>query len=558
MGWRDRLRKTRLFNPTSVAAVIAATLVLGFSWFSLTNRRIDIEGRLAVARQARQTAETLLQSHRDDDAEQACRQALKALDELTEHASRDVRYRRERALVLDTLGLILVERQLPAEAIPFYNDAINVRAKLVSDLPSVAIDRAPLALGLSQLGQLYWDTGSWDEAERTLLRGVRLCESDFARTDADSRLARERIQFLDRLGRLYADTRRPSDSMVYFKKAVAAQKSSTGASASAAGDRERLVTLLIRLAAADRQQYAAEQTLAEALDVADRLRVDFPSNDHYNGLVAMVLDQLVELKKSDPPRRSEVRDLLGRVVAIRENLVVDLPHSPEELTNLAATYDSLAGLCRDWKSLDEAEAVYRKELACRARLAIEHPAVANYRFGHGRLLHNLADLLRDRSRPEEALVLERQAVELLRSLYHENLKDPDRRRAFSYTCWALCELLLETKDARGAASAVSEYLAVEPSGYEEALESARFLCRALVLARDDQSIPAAERAGLARSYAERAMNALQIAFRNGYRDGADLKNALTYEPLRGRSDFQLLLHELDSRNEFPTKLPGKL
>jgi hypothetical protein len=272
----------------------------------------------------------------------------------------------------------------------------------------------------------------------------------------------------------------------------------------------------------------------------------------------MVMDQLVELKKSDPPRRSEVRDLLGRVVAIRENLVVESPHSPEELTNLAATYDSLAGLCRDWKSLDEAEAVYRKELVCRARLAIEHPAVANYRFGHGRLLHNLADLLRERSRPEEALVLERQAVELLRSIYHENLKDPGRRRAFSYTCWALCELLLETKDARGAASAVSEYLAVEPSGYEEALESARFLCRALVLARDDKSIPAAERAGLARSYAERAMNALQIAFRNGYRDGADLKNALTYEPLRGRSDFQLLLHELDSRNEYTTKPPGKL
>jgi tetratricopeptide (TPR) repeat protein len=548
----------RLFKPGSVAVAIAAALVVGLSWFSLANRPVDIEPRLAVARQARQTAESLLQSRHLDDAEQTCRRALAAMDELAVHGSRDVRYRRERALVLDTLGLILVERQLPAEAIPFYNDAINVRAKLVSDLPSVAIDRAPLALGLGQIGQLYWNAGRWDEAEIALLRGVRLCESAFARTDADSRLARERIEFLDGLGRLYADTGRPSESMVYFKKAVAAQKSSTGISASAAGDRERLVTLLIRLATADRQQYAAEQTLAEALDVAARLRVDFPSNDHYNGLVAMVLDQFVELKRSDPPRRSEVRDLLGRVAAIRENLVVESPHSPEELTNLAATYDSLAGLCRDWKSLDEAEAVYRKELACRARLAIEHPAVANYRFGHGRLLHNLADLLRERSRPEEALVLERQAVELLRSLYHENLKDPGRRRAFSYACWALCELLLETKDPRGAASAVSEYLAVEPSGYEEALESARFLCRALVLARDDKSIPAAERAGLARSYAERAMNALQIAFRNGYRDGADLKNALTYEPLRGRSDFQFLLHELDSRNEFPTKLPGKM
>jgi hypothetical protein len=44
-----------------------------------------------------------------------------------------------------------------------------------------------------------------------------------------------------------------------------------------------------------------------------------------------------------------------------------LPHSPEELTNLAATYDSLAGLCRDSKSFVEAEAVYRKEPASHAR-----------------------------------------------------------------------------------------------------------------------------------------------------------------------------------------------
>ena len=171
---------------------IAAALVVGLSWFFLANRPVDLAPRLAVARQARQTAESLLDSHHLDDAELACRRALAALDELAVRGSRDVRYRRERAAVLDSLGLILVERQLPAEAIPFYNDAINVRAKLVSDLPSVAIDRAPLALGLSQLGQLYWDTGSWDEAERTLLRGVRLCESDFVRTDADSPATSER------------------------------------------------------------------------------------------------------------------------------------------------------------------------------------------------------------------------------------------------------------------------------------------------------------------------------------------------------------------------------
>ena len=537
MAWRDRIPTIRHFKPSSVAVAIAAALVVGLSLFSLTNRPMDIEPRLAVVRHAREAADSLLQSHHLDDAEQTCRRTLAVLNELAVQGSRDVRYRRERASVLDSLGLILVDRQLPAEAVPFYNEAINLRAKLVGDLPTVVIDRAPLALDLSRLGQLYWDTGRWHEAEVTLLRGVRLCESAFAGTDADSRLARERIGFLERLGRLYADASRRSESAEYFKKAVAAQKSSTDKSATAADDRERLVTLLIRLATADRRQYAAEEALAEALDVADRLRVDFPSNEHYSGLVATVLEQLAELHKSDPMRRSLVRDLLGRVVAIRENLVADLPHSPAELTNLAATYDSLANLCRDWKSFDEAEAVYREELACCVRLVNEYPAVPTYRFGRGRALHNLADLLRERSRFAEALVLERQAIEQLGPLYHENLKDPDRRRAFSYTCRALCELLLETKDVRGAASAVSEYLAVESRGYEEALESARFLCRALALARLDQSMSAAEREAFTRSCADRAINALQTACKYGFRDADDLKTASTYEPIRAQTIF---------------------
>ena len=53
---------------------IAAALVVGLSLFSLTSRPMDIEPRLAVARHAREAADTLLQSHRLDDAEQACRQ----------------------------------------------------------------------------------------------------------------------------------------------------------------------------------------------------------------------------------------------------------------------------------------------------------------------------------------------------------------------------------------------------------------------------------------------------------------------------------------------------
>ena len=80
------------------------------------------------------------------------------------------------------------------------------------------------------------------------------------------------------------------------------------------------------------------------------------------------------------------------------------------VSKLATMYDSLANLLRAQKAFDAAEALYRKGLSYQSRLAAEHPQVLSYRYGHGQVLHNLADLLRERGRPGEGLPLEQQAV----------------------------------------------------------------------------------------------------------------------------------------------------
>src|SRR5207247_790694 len=129
-----------------------------------------------------------------------------------------------------------------------------------------------------------------------------------------------------------------------------------------------------------------------------------------------------------------------------------------------------------------------------SRLAAEYPQVIVYRFGHGQVLHNLADLLRERGRPGEALPLERAAVRQLRSVYQTNVRNPDFRMAVSYASWTLCAILLDRKDHRAAATAVAEYLRIEPNGYEESDEAAGFLCRCAQLGQEDPAIPAQERA----------------------------------------------------------------
>src|SRR5204863_7791143 len=132
----------------------------------------------------------------------------------------------------------------------------------------------------------------------------------------------------------------------------------------------------------------------------------------------------------------------------------------------------------------------------------EHPQVIAYRFGHGQALHNLADLLLERKRSDEALPLEQEAVRQLQGVYRTNVRNSDFRTAMSYAHWTLCAIHLARRDHRAATAAVAEYLQVEPNGYEEAHEAAGFLGRCARLGREEPAVPVKEREALARSYAD--------------------------------------------------------
>ncbi len=141
--------------------------------------------------------------------------------------------------------------------------------------------------------------------------------------------------------------------------------------------------------------------------------------------------------------------------------------------------------------------------------------------------------MRERGRVEEAITLEREAVERLVGVYRTNVLEPEYRTAASYAYWGLCMLELDRKDHRAAATAIALYQAIEPRGFEEAHEAARFLCRCIVLCREDRAIAAAERRALERSYADQAETALRRAVRFGFLDEQELRTSHTFDPLRG-------------------------
>jgi serine/threonine-protein kinase len=540
-----RVSEVRLSDVPQMESLRGELLedALQFQLGFLSERSEDPMVLFDVARAERLAAKLQVQLNRPDEAETICRQGLQILDKLIASTPGDREIRRERAEALDTLGLALASLDRNDEAEPAYRQATAIWGLLIMEVPSSVEDRWRMAQCLNHLGDLLRRAGRWDEAEHFFLRDRQLCTA----SPADPRIRQELVASLNHLALVLLDRGDRAQALDTYAEAVKVQKALIAASPASSSARELLVSLLTNQAnafMANRQMAAAEASLVEADALVEKLSRDFPAIGRYQDQTATTLHNLANAVRMDPARINQALEIRKRALALQEALVASSPSVPEYLSNLGTICDGLASTLRTQHRLDEAEAPYRKALAAQARLAREHPDVVNYQFGHGQALHNLADLLREQNRPADALPLEQQAISVLESLYRSNLRNPDYRLAISYAYWGLCTIDLDRKDHRSAAEAVAAYQKIEPNGFEEAYESAGFLCRCVQLCRDDATLAAPQRESLARSYADRAMSALQAAVREGYRDVNQLESAPTFEPLRAREDFQRLVRDL--------------
>ena len=80
-----------------------------------------------------------------------------------------------------------------------------------------------------------------------------------------------------------------------------------------------------------------------------------------------------------------------------------LPAAAGYRAGLATICCGLAGLNRDSGSLEQALALYREEASHWSLLARDRPEPIRFQLRHGEVLHNLADLLRQLGRSQEAL-----------------------------------------------------------------------------------------------------------------------------------------------------------
>jgi tetratricopeptide (TPR) repeat protein len=539
----DWVRRHKITTVALVFVVAVAAVVLVTVWPVFGNG--DDERLRANAVAAHRLAESSLEANQLAEADRFARAAIEGLGKLATSSS-DPKLRLEQAIALETLAAIETTMDQPDQAELAFREAISHYERLLFDDPYAVLIRERLAKCLVRFAPLLSESGRWDDAERILTHGLNVCLTRLTTAAPDPRLSHELVLIRNQLGRLFHRAYRLPEALENFAEAVALQNTLVSASSQTGEDRALLISIMMNQAgglSAAKQPEPAERLLKKSAEAAETLCADFPKNDRFGDLTATVLEIEAAQIANNPERAPEARRLLERALAIRESLVAVAPE-PDFLDKLAETCHGLADSFLHSSAFKRAEEFQRKEVQLRLRLDEDHPGIPAYRFGRGEALHNLAELLRRRGRAAEAMPLEREAAPLLLEVYRENVLDEAHRRAASNAYWTLCTLELDRRDHKAAAQAVSVYRSIEPSGFEEAHEAAGFLCRCVLLCRDDHELPAAEQARLAQAYADRAMGALQTAVRDGFRDLNELTTSQLYEPLRGRADFSRMVDQV--------------
>ncbi len=541
-----RLLNFDVIRRHKVATVLLAITAAAIFGFWLNRRPGDSQQRFARAVAARQSAEALLAANQIAESERNCRRATEILNELAA-ASSDRRIRFEQAAALETLAQVQTAALHPDEADALYRAAIDIWAWLLADDQTAALVRFRLARCLSLRAPLLIDRGLWEEAEKNLERGSIACRTRIGIGPSDNRVDRQLNIIRNQLGLTYLHTGNFEQACANYDDAVKLQKSLVESPEATEEDTELLITLLINQARAHAAAMhdLAPGEFAKARELAERLGTAPGSTPRCRDLVASLLESEAAKLARDPQTAAQSRTLLERAESIRLALIAGTPVEPEYLDRLGQTCGLLAEAFQTAHSDEKAEEYLRKQLLYQARLSNEHPGVMAYRSGRGRALHNLAEFLRQRGKGPEALTIEHEAAPLLEEVYRENVLDADHRRALSYAYWSLCTLELDRGAHAAAAQAVAAYLSIEPNGYEEAHAATGFLCRCIALCRDDQSLTAAEKERVARSYTDLAITALETAVREGFRDLNELKTSRIYEPLRCRSEFARMIHDVE-------------
>jgi len=288
------------------------------------------------------------------------------------------------------------------------------------------------------------------------------------------------------------------------------------------------------------QAQTAEADFRKAIGLLDELAARFPAIAGYRNRAAVERNNLACLMVL-AGRLDEAEKLLRPIVQWWEGLAAAEPSMPNYRSKAALTLESVSEVLEKTGRKPEAERALRRCADLRLQLTKDFPAQPHQFIQLGNMLARLADLAADRGDLAAARRLEEQSVAGTRAGLALAPRYTDFLEAASTNHIALIETLIRLHEHEDAAKAVSELLSFSPDSGPQCFRAGSLVARCVPLAAADARLTDARRKELAKTYADRAVELLREAKQQGHQDIEVLKSDHSFDSIRSRADFQVLL-----------------
>jgi tetratricopeptide (TPR) repeat protein len=443
-------------------------------------------------------------------------------------------FQEERGMAYLDLGDVTGKLGTRVDALAAYQEALRIFTDLVRDYREVPRYRAALARSHRSLGQMYRGIGRRAEAIQAYQEALALQKVLVAEDQSRSEYQYDLAVTYGNLAVVYQETRRRAEAEKVYQDVVT------------------LVRNLIR----DHRMVPEYQVVL--------------ANSYTNlGLIYM-----------DTGRSGEAEQVLQEALSLRREVVKALP-KPDCRRQLAITCNTLAELYQTTGRLQEAGQAYQEGLGPLEILVKDHPFVRDYAADLGAYQVNLGNLDRDLGMLPSSLDWYGKAIQTLEGVLR-NEASHSRARQFLAQAYRkqfqILNRLSRYDDALAVSDRAIHRFPENHLGNLWRLERAKTLAKlrrhteATVEASELRSkfpsmdagvlIRFAELYSLASSaarddddpvqdeqYAVQAVELLQQAVAQGYKDVAKLKTHGDFDAIRSRPDFQKLLVELEQSQQ---------
>jgi serine/threonine protein kinase len=288
----------------------------------------------------------------------------------------------------------------------------------------------------------------------------------------------------------------------------------------------------------------AESSLRQTIELKEQLVSRRPQVAEYRDSLAI---SHVNLAAGffDTGRLEAAESSYRRAIALEEEVIRQRPGEPEFQAVLSTTYMNLGDVCRMLGRQEEAESNLRRALAIKETLAREHPEVIEYAFLLATCHHALGELQSERRAFDRFFESNSRATELCRRVLAREPRHAWAREQLQSERLARAIVLARTGKSERALEAAEEIAASEEVSANNLFNLACVYAQAAQGAANDRQPSGTERDKVVGRYADRAMNFLEQARKQGYRNTAALARDKNLDPLRSRADFKQFLTDAE-------------